>query len=102
MLNALLPRLPQRLDVAAAARKWLAVTRRNRKTHEIRQQDVDDFASLPPMLSHQLQNEEQSLLAAQQHSFGTFDTGKRALLAALYLQELVTDSTTHALWSICS
>lgn len=39
----------QRLDVATAARKWLSITRRNKKARATRERDLKDFVSLPPL-----------------------------------------------------
>lgn len=69
--------LGQHFDVEVAAKRWLAITRRNKKRRADRAADEKDFESLPPLRRHVALSTKRSsaLLLQEKADFGTFSRG---------------------------
>lgn len=68
----------QRFDVEVAARHWLEKTRRARKARLVREEDEEDFSSLPPLIARKAIGLDP--LVGDNRRFGTFpsDDDKKA------------------------
>ncbi|KAG7389583.1 hypothetical protein PHYBOEH_007401 [Phytophthora boehmeriae] len=62
----------RRFDVEVAARRWLAKTRRRRKARQIRQEDEEDFRSLPPLPDRKHSSSDPLVSSLENRGFGTF------------------------------
>lgn len=71
--------MEQHFDVEVAAKRWLVITRRNKKLRAERAEDEKDFTSLPPLHRRRAGDESSVALLQVKANFGTFAHGASRL-----------------------